>query len=84
MRYSSVPQEAEAMNALESGFISSDELIRRSGGSLIRNAGKIIAAITVVVPTAFVCLIATKIPPQKVDRQRKNIPMNSIGIWLYA
>lgn len=37
------------MNALESGFISSDELIRRSGGSLIRNAGKIIAAITVAV-----------------------------------
>ncbi len=35
------------MNALESGFVSSDELIRRTGGSLIRNAGKIVAVITV-------------------------------------
>lgn len=34
------------MNTLESGFISSDELVRRTGGSLIRNAGKVVATIT--------------------------------------
>ena len=34
------------MNALESGLISSDELVRRTGGSLIRNSGKIVAVIT--------------------------------------
>ena len=36
------------MNALESGFISSDELVRKTGSSIIRNAGKIIALITAV------------------------------------
>lgn len=35
------------MNALESGFINTDELMRKTGGTLIRNTGKIIAAITV-------------------------------------
>ena len=34
------------MNALESGFISTDELVRRAGGSFIRNAGKIVAILT--------------------------------------
>lgn len=34
------------MNTLESGFISSDELIRRTGSGLIRNAGKVVATIT--------------------------------------
>lgn len=37
------------MNALENGFISSDELVRKTGGTVIRNAGKIIALLTVLV-----------------------------------
>lgn len=36
------------MNALENGFISSDELVRRTGSTVIRNAGKIIAFVTVL------------------------------------
>ena len=34
------------MNALENGLISSDELIRRTGGTVMRNAGKIVALLT--------------------------------------
>ena len=37
------------MNAIEAGFIGSDELIRKSGGAIIRNAGKIVATITAAV-----------------------------------
>ncbi len=34
------------MNVIDSGFISTDELIKKTGGTLIRNMGKIIALIT--------------------------------------
>ncbi len=37
------------MNALENGFVSSDELVRRTGSTVIRNAGKLIALVTVLV-----------------------------------
>ena len=37
------------MNVLESGFISADELVHKTGASIIRNAGKIIAALTAAV-----------------------------------
>ncbi|MBO5945586.1 MAG: hypothetical protein J6Q69_03160 [Clostridia bacterium] len=42
------------MNAIDSGLIGTDELIRKTGGTLIRNSGKIIAIIT-----AFAAILLT-------------------------
>lgn len=42
------------MNVIDSGFISTDELIKKTGSTLIRNSGKIIALIT-----AFAAILLT-------------------------